>query len=150
VFHLGTNGDSYFYAMEFVDGESLDKVIRQSGRLDPSTALNVTALVAAGLEAIDKEDLVHRDIKPSNIMVSMHGDANAKLSIWAWPKVRLLTTVRFPRFRFREVLPGHLSMRAPNSSPGSERTYVPTFIRLESRSGRCWLARSLSRAPLRG
>jgi hypothetical protein len=27
VFHLGKSGDSYFYAMEFVDGESLDKVI---------------------------------------------------------------------------------------------------------------------------
>jgi serine/threonine protein kinase len=37
VFHLGKSGDSYFYAMEFVDGESLDKVIRRSGRLDPST-----------------------------------------------------------------------------------------------------------------
>ena len=33
VFHLGKSGDSYFYAMEFVDGESLDKVIRRSGRL---------------------------------------------------------------------------------------------------------------------
>ena len=74
VFHLGKSGDSYFYAMEFVDGESLDKVIRRSSRLDPSTALKVTALVAAGLEAIDKQNLVHRDIKPSNIMVSMHGD----------------------------------------------------------------------------
>jgi serine/threonine protein kinase len=81
VFHLGKSGDSYFYAMEFVDGESLDKVIRRSGRLDPSTALKVTALVAAGLEAIDQQKLVHRDIKPSNIMVSMHGDniANAKI-----------------------------------------------------------------------
>jgi serine/threonine protein kinase/tetratricopeptide (TPR) repeat protein len=81
VFHLGKSGDSYFYAMEFVDGESLDKVIRRSGRLDPSTALKVTTLVAAGLEAIDKQKLVHRDIKPSNIMVSMHGDnvANAKI-----------------------------------------------------------------------
>jgi serine/threonine-protein kinase len=41
----------------------------------------VTALVAAGLEAIDQQKLVHRDIKPSNIMVSMHGDniANAKI-----------------------------------------------------------------------
>jgi serine/threonine protein kinase len=41
----------------------------------------VTALVAAGLEAIEKQNLVHRDIKPSNIMVSMHGDniANAKI-----------------------------------------------------------------------
>ena len=81
VFHLGKSGDSYFYAMEFVDGESLDKVIRRSSRLDPSTALKVTALVAAGLEAIDEQNLVHRDIKPSNIMVSMHGDniANAKI-----------------------------------------------------------------------
>jgi serine/threonine protein kinase len=81
VFHLGTSGESYFYAMEFVDGESLDKIIQRSRRLDPSTALKVTALVAAGLEEIDKQDLVHRDIKPSNIMVSLHGDniANAKI-----------------------------------------------------------------------
>jgi serine/threonine protein kinase/tetratricopeptide (TPR) repeat protein len=81
VFHLGKSGDSYFYAMEFVDGESLDKVIRRSSRLDPSTALRVTALVAAGLEAIDQQNLVHRDIKPSNIMVRMLGDniANAKI-----------------------------------------------------------------------
>ena len=81
MFHLGTSGESYFYAMEFVDGESLDKVIRRSGRLDPSIALKVTALVAAGLEAIEKQNLVHRDIKPSNIMVSLHGDniANAKI-----------------------------------------------------------------------
>jgi serine/threonine protein kinase/tetratricopeptide (TPR) repeat protein len=81
VFHLGKSGDSYFYAMEFVEGESLDKVIRRSSRLDPSTALKVTALVTGGLEAIDKQKLVHRDIKPSNIMVSMHGDniANAKI-----------------------------------------------------------------------
>jgi len=49
VFHLGMGGESYFYAMEFVDGESLDKIIRWSGRLDPSTALKVTALVAAGI-----------------------------------------------------------------------------------------------------
>jgi serine/threonine protein kinase len=81
VFHLGKSGDSYFYAMEFVDGESLDKVIRRSSRLDPSTALKVTALVAAGLEAIQKQSLVHRDIKPSNIMVSFNGDkiVNAKI-----------------------------------------------------------------------
>jgi protein kinase-like protein len=79
VIHLGESGGNYFYVMEFVDGESLDKVIRCSSRLDPSTALKVTGLVAAGLEAIDQQKLVHRDIKPSNIMVRMHGDniANA-------------------------------------------------------------------------
>jgi eukaryotic-like serine/threonine-protein kinase len=67
--------------MEFVDGKSLDKVVRRSGRLDPLTALKMTALIAAGLEAINQQNLVHRDIKPSNIMVSLHGDniANAKI-----------------------------------------------------------------------
>jgi serine/threonine protein kinase/Tfp pilus assembly protein PilF len=81
VFHLGKRDDSYFYAMEFVDGESLDKVIRRSGRLDPATALKVTALVAAGLEAIEKEELVHRDIKPSNIMVSLQDDRIVNVKI---------------------------------------------------------------------
>jgi TolB-like protein/thioredoxin-like negative regulator of GroEL len=81
VFHLGKSGDSYFYAMEFVDGESLDKVIRRSGQLEPSIALRVITLLAAGLEAIEKQNLVHRDIKPSNIMVSLQGDkiVNAKI-----------------------------------------------------------------------
>jgi serine/threonine protein kinase len=81
VFHLGKSGDSYFYAMEFVDGESLDKIIRRWSRLDASITLKVTALVASGLEAIDKQNLVHRDIKPSNIMVSFDGDkiVNAKI-----------------------------------------------------------------------
>jgi serine/threonine protein kinase len=74
VFHLGKSGDSYFYAMEFVEGESLDKVIRRFGRLEPSVALGVATRVAAGLEAIQKQNLVHRDIKPSNIMVSFDRD----------------------------------------------------------------------------
>ena len=74
VFHLGRSGDSYFYAMEFVDGESLDKRIRRSGRMEPSIALSVATRVAVGLEAIQKQNLVHRDIKPSNIMVGLEGD----------------------------------------------------------------------------
>jgi serine/threonine protein kinase/Flp pilus assembly protein TadD len=81
VIHLGESGGNYFYVMEFVDGESLDKVIRRSSRLDTSTTLKVVTLVAAGLEAIQKQNLVHRDIKPSNIMVSLEGNkvVNAKI-----------------------------------------------------------------------
>ena len=71
VFHLGESGGNYFYAMEFVDGETLEKLIRHSGRLETDVALEVVAQVAAGLTAIQKQHLVHRDIKPSNIMVSL-------------------------------------------------------------------------------
>jgi serine/threonine protein kinase/Flp pilus assembly protein TadD len=71
VFHLGESGGNYFYAMEFVDGETLAKVIQHSGRIEPDMALELVAQVAVGLSAIQKQHLVHRDIKPSNIMVSL-------------------------------------------------------------------------------
>jgi serine/threonine protein kinase len=71
VFHLGESGGNYFYVMEFVDGETLENLIRRSGRIENDLALEVVAQVAAGLTAIEKQHLVHRDIKPSNIMVSL-------------------------------------------------------------------------------
>jgi serine/threonine protein kinase len=71
VYHLGEIGGDYFYAMEFVDGETLEKIIQHAGRLRADLALEITAQVAAGLDAIHKQHLVHRDIKPSNIMVSL-------------------------------------------------------------------------------
>jgi serine/threonine protein kinase len=70
VFHLGESGGNDFYAMEFVDGETLGTLIQRSGRLEPDVALEVVAQVAAGLMAIEKRGLVHRDVKASNIMVS--------------------------------------------------------------------------------
>ena len=71
VFHLGVSGGNYFYAMEFVDGESLAALIRRSGGMETDLALEIAGQVASGLAAIEKQHLVHRDIKPSNIMVSL-------------------------------------------------------------------------------
>src|SRR5258708_15560514 len=71
VLHLGRTGQNYFYAMEFVEGETLEKHIKQSGRLEVRLALEIATQVAAGLGAVHKQKLVHRDIKPSNIIVSL-------------------------------------------------------------------------------
>jgi serine/threonine protein kinase len=71
VLHLGRTGSSYFYAMEFVEGETLENLIKRSSRLDLKLALEIATQVAAGLTAVHKQKLVHRDIKPSNIMVSL-------------------------------------------------------------------------------
>jgi serine/threonine protein kinase/predicted ATPase len=71
VFHLGRSGQDYFYAMEFVEGETLENLIKRSGQLEIKLALEITTQVAAGLAAVHKQKLVHRDIKPSNIMVSI-------------------------------------------------------------------------------
>jgi serine/threonine protein kinase len=81
VFHLGKTGSSYFYAMEFVEGETLGNFIKRSGRLEVGVALEIVTQVIAGLAAVQKEKLVHRDIKPSNIMVSFEegGAVSAKI-----------------------------------------------------------------------
>ena len=81
VFHLGRSGGNYFYAMEFVEGETLQNFIKRSGRLEVNVALEITTQVVAGLVAVHKKGLVHRDIKPSNIMVSLEdgGAVTAKI-----------------------------------------------------------------------
>jgi serine/threonine protein kinase len=81
VFHLGRTGEHYFYAMEFVPGETLESLIKRSGRLGIEPALEMATQVTAGLAAIHKQKLVHRDIKPSNIMVSFEdgGAITAKI-----------------------------------------------------------------------
>jgi serine/threonine protein kinase/tetratricopeptide (TPR) repeat protein len=71
VFHLGRTADGYFYAMEYVEGETLESLIKRCGRLEPKIALEIASQVGAGLTAIHEQKLVHRDIKPTNIMVSL-------------------------------------------------------------------------------
>jgi serine/threonine protein kinase len=71
VFHLGRIAGEYFYAMEFVEGETLGNLVKRSGRLEASLALEIATQVAAGLTAIHKQKLIHRDIKPTNIMVRL-------------------------------------------------------------------------------
>src|SRR6516225_7519874 len=81
VFHLGRTGSSYFYAMEFVEGETLENLIKRSGRLEVKLALEIAMQVAAGLAAVHEQNLVHRDVKPTNIMVSLEqgGAVTAKI-----------------------------------------------------------------------
>src|ERR1700720_378049 len=71
VLHLGRTGSSYFYTMEFVEGETLEHLIKRSGQLEIKLAMEIATQVAAGLAAVHEQNLVHRDIKPSNIMVRL-------------------------------------------------------------------------------
>ncbi len=81
VFYLGEQDGSVFYAMEYVDGETIEACIRREVGMPAEFALKVVAQVASALAAAQKEGIIHRDIKPSNIMLvrSEDGDVNVKV-----------------------------------------------------------------------
>jgi serine/threonine-protein kinase len=67
--------------MEFVEGETLENLIKRSSRLEVKLALEIATQVAGGLAAVHEQNLVHRDIKPTNIMVSLKEDQSVTAKI---------------------------------------------------------------------
>ena len=81
VFHLGSTDPGYFYAMEFVEGQTLEQIIDSRGSLAQEAALEITWQVAAALSAAHQHQLVHRDIKPANLMVSFKSDDHPMVKV---------------------------------------------------------------------
>src|SRR5947207_8292222 len=74
----------YFYAMELIEGETLDERVHRAGPLDARTTIKIAQQVTSALAAAEKCGLVHRDLKPANLMlVSPDGETsnNKKLLV---------------------------------------------------------------------
>jgi serine/threonine protein kinase len=67
-------GENIVFAMEYVEGLDLSKVVKTKGPLPVSHACHFAYQAALGLEHAFEEGLVHRDIKPANLMLSRKGD----------------------------------------------------------------------------
>ena len=68
----------YFYAMELIEGETLEERVRRAGPLDARTTIEIAQQVTSALAAAEKHGLVHRDLKPANLMlVSPDGETDA-------------------------------------------------------------------------
>jgi serine/threonine-protein kinase len=73
MYDVGQDGDSRYIVMEYVKGRTLKEVIRQSGRLKPQRAVQMTLRILAAVDHAHKSHIVHRDIKPQNILVDGEG-----------------------------------------------------------------------------
>ncbi|HYY13179.1 MAG TPA: serine/threonine-protein kinase, partial [Chthoniobacterales bacterium] len=71
VYQFGIREETgqFFYAMELVDGETLEERVRRLGPLDVLTTIDVALQVTAALGAAEERGLVHRDLKPGNLML---------------------------------------------------------------------------------
>jgi serine/threonine protein kinase len=68
-----TGGTIHYIIMDFVDGVSLNGLVRQRGKLKPAHAAHYVAQAACGLQHIHEAGLLHRDIKPGNLLVDRDG-----------------------------------------------------------------------------
>jgi serine/threonine protein kinase/Tfp pilus assembly protein PilF len=69
VTYYGEQDGECFYAMELVEGETLEARVRRDGPLPLAVALDVVEQAARALAAAEACGVVHRDIKPSNVML---------------------------------------------------------------------------------
>ena len=67
-------GDSIVYAMEYVDGLDLARLVKSKGPLPVTHACYFTHQVALGLQHAHEQGIVHRDIKPGNLILSRTGE----------------------------------------------------------------------------
>ncbi len=74
IYYFGEQEGSCFYAMEFVDGLTLEDMVHTRGPLRPEDALSMASQAAAALGFAHETGMVHRDVKPTNIMVVARPD----------------------------------------------------------------------------
>ncbi|HEX5629214.1 MAG TPA: serine/threonine-protein kinase [Usitatibacteraceae bacterium] len=68
-----TREGTFYYAMEYLDGLSLEQLVGTQGRLPVSRAVHALRQVCGSLKEAHDHGLVHRDVKPHNLMLCRHG-----------------------------------------------------------------------------
>src|SRR5436190_9074807 len=83
VFQFGAspNGSRCFYAMELVQGETLETRVRTDGPLKAKLVLEIAIQIARALMAAAAQGLIHRDLKPANIMLTSGDAETAELEV---------------------------------------------------------------------
>ena len=73
VHDTGRDGNTHFLIMEYVEGKSLEQLLRMMGRIPMRQAVGYALQTARGLEHAHERGLIHRDIKPANLILDNHG-----------------------------------------------------------------------------
>ena len=105
VFQFGIREQTgqFFYAMELIEGETLDERVRRTGPLDVCATIEIAQQVTSALAAAEKYGLIHRDLKPANLML-MNPDEVRTSRRGVRPSQRAVATVKIIDFGLAKAL----------------------------------------------
>ena len=72
-YESGNDGDLYYYAMEYVDGETVTSRLKRDKRIPWQEVIDLCLQICRALKAAHNSGIIHRDLKPSNLMLSTDG-----------------------------------------------------------------------------
>ena len=121
IFDYGRTSEGvFYYAMEFLDGMDLDRLIKSEGPLAPPRAIRILAGVCGALEEAHALGLVHRDIKPANIVLTERVDEPDVVKVVDFGLVRPLGGHQGAASDFKAALIGTPLYLAPEAATSPE------------------------------
>jgi serine/threonine-protein kinase len=120
IYDTGHDRGTHFIVMEYVAGQSLDRLLADGRPLDPEEASRIAGQVAAALAAAHVAGILHRDVKPANVMVTP--EREIKVLDFGIARARHDPTLTQPTFAI-----GTASYMAPErvlGQPGDERSDI--------------------------
>ncbi len=109
---------TFYYAMEYIDGVDLDRLVRLDGPLPPGRVIHFALQICGSLAEAHDKSLIHRDIKPANVLVCERGGLPDTIKVLDFGLVKSLLG---PQVSAAHVLVGTPQFMAPEvlSSPKS-------------------------------
>ena len=69
IYRIGSSGKIFWYAMKFLEGKSLEDLLRERGAMPLDESIEILEQVADALDYAHEHHVIHRDIKPANVML---------------------------------------------------------------------------------
>jgi tetratricopeptide (TPR) repeat protein len=136
IYHAGELGESFYYIMDYVEGETLEERLGQ-GPLSAEEGVRIGSDVLAALEAAHEHGIVHRDVKPGNVFLV---EDRALLGDFGIAKRTGTAATGLTEAGHRVGTPGYMP---PEQAAGDEVTpatdlYALGMVLYEALTGRRW------------
>jgi len=120
IYDVSQQDGLYYIAMEYLEGQTLDQLIRRNGPLPPDRAARIIQQIAGALEYAHQKGFIHRDVKPANIFVGQ----NDQVTLTDFGIAKAAGETRLTRTGMLVGTPEYMSPEQAEGKPIDHRTDV--------------------------